>query len=187
MRKRTILTIAAIVAMLALMIGGSVAYFSAEEKTQNVITTGGVDIELKEWADADKTTAFPTDGVDGVTPGTEITKIVEVTNTGASPAWIRVKAEKAIALAKADIQPDLTLVELDLNTRDWTEQDGWYYYNRILAPEETTVPLFTAVTFSNAMGNEYQNSTATVAVTAQAVQSANNGGSATEAVGWPAE
>ena len=40
------------------------------------------------------------------------------------------------------------------------------------------------------MGNEYQNSTATVTVTAEAVQTANNaipeGGSVTDIPGWPA-
>ena len=35
------------------------------------------------------------------------------------------------------------------------------------------------------MGNEYQNAEATVDVTAQAVQTANNGDSALTAKGWP--
>ena len=41
------------------------------------------------------------------------------------------------------------------------------------------------MTFNTAMGNEYQNAAATVDVAAQAVQTANNGGSAAEAQGWP--
>jgi len=37
------------------------------------------------------------------------------------------------------------------------------------------------------MGNEYRDAKATVDVLAQAVQTANNGASALEAKGWPAE
>lgn len=58
---------------------------------------------------------------------------------------------------------------------DWTYLDGYYYYNRALAPGETTVPLFTTVTFAPEMGNEYQNSTAYVEVKVGAVQADNNG------------
>ena len=36
------------------------------------------------------------------------------------------------------------------------------------------------------MGNEYQNSTAAIDVKADAVQTANNGETALDAVGWPA-
>lgn len=35
------------------------------------------------------------------------------------------------------------------------------------------------------MGNEYQNATATVNVSAQAVQNANNGDTVMDAKGWP--
>ena len=45
--------------------------------------------------------------------------------------------------------------------------------------------MFTKVTFNAAMGNEYQNATATVDVAAQAVQTANNGSTVTDAQGWP--
>ena len=48
------------------------------------------------------------------------------------------------------------------------------------------MPLFTTVTFDAAMGNAYQNSTATVSVRADAVQTANNGAAVLEAAGWPA-
>ena len=49
--------------------------------------------------------------------------------------------------------------------------------------------LFNEVLFSSAMGNEYQNCTAKIFVSAQAVQSANNpipeGGTVTDIPGWP--
>ena len=80
------------------------------------------------------------------------------------------------------------LVKPDVNTDDWTEgEDGYFYYKEALKPGETTAPVLNSVTFDVAMGNEYQGATATVTVTAQAVQTANNGTSAQTASGWPAD
>ena len=41
------------------------------------------------------------------------------------------------------------------------------------------------VRFSAEMGNAYQNCTANVVISAQAVQTANNGDTVMEAAGWP--
>ena len=144
---------------------------------------GRVEIELREWADEARETPF--EDVTGVLPGAEVVKIAEVENTGASEAWIRVGVTKSIRLAGSG-RADLSLVSLDINTADWTlGKDGFYYYNTALKPGEVTAPLFTAVTFADEMGNEYQNAAAAVDVAAQAVQTANNGASALDAAGWP--
>ena len=137
---------------------------------------------MQEWADAEKKTPF--EDLTGIMPGMTVTKIAEIKNTGASDAWVRVKVEKNIKL-QGDGKPDTGLVELTLNTADWTEKDGYYYYTKVLKPGEVTAPIFTAVTFKPDMGNEYQNATATVDVTAQAVQTANNGATVMDAQGWP--
>ena len=78
----------------------TLAFFTAEDTAHNVITSGGVDIDLLEWADEEKTVPFPQEGAAGVTPGSEVTKIVEVKNTGASDAYIRVKVEKEIVRSR---------------------------------------------------------------------------------------
>ncbi len=184
--KNKLLFVAVTVIILSMLTAGTLAYFSAEDTAHNVITSGNVDITLQEWADGDKTEPFPEEGVSGVMPGTEVTKIVEVRNTGLNEAWIRVSVSKAITLA-ADIEgeADLELVKLDIDTGKWTIKDGFYYYNEAVKPGQTTAPLFTSVTFDTAMGNLYQLSTAEVEVQAQAVQTANNGATALEAAGWP--
>lgn len=183
--KRKFIVGAVIAVCLSLLGYGTLAYFTAEGTAHNVITTGGVEIALNEWADEDKTVPF--EDVSGIMPGAELTKIVEVTNTGASPAWVRIKVEKAIELANeiAGFAPNTALVELNIDTANWAEKDGYYYYKEALLPTKTTAPLFTAVTFKIEMGNEYQGATATVDVLAQAVQVANNGTSALDAAGWP--
>lgn len=179
-KKLLILSLAAI--CLAITAIGTLAYFTSEGTAHNVITTGGVEITVQEWADEARTEPF--EDLTGVMPNTTVTKIAEIKNTGASDAWVRVKVEKSIKL-QGDGTPDTGLVELALNTADWTEKDGYYYYTKVLKPGEVTAPIFTAVTFKPDMGNEYQNATATVDVVAQAVQVANNGDTVMDAKGWP--
>lgn len=186
--KRKILFLSILAICVATLAAGSLAYFTAEDTAHNVITSGGIDIELLEWADEERKEEFQSTGVTGVMPGAEITKIVEVKNIGGNEAWIRVKAVKDITLAdgvEGDVE--LGLMLLDFDTEKWTEKDGYYYYNEPLDPGVTTAPLFASVTFDVKMDNRYQNSTATVDVLAQAVQTANNGKTVLEAQGWPAE
>lgn len=186
--KKKLLILSLVAICLAITAIGTLAYFTAEGTAHNVITSGGVDIALQEWADEDKTQPF--EDLTGVMPDTTVIKIAEVKNTGASPAWVRVKVTKAIKLAKeiAGFTPDTALVELDLNTEKWTQgEDGYLYYKEALQPNEVTAPIFTSVTFNKTMGNEYQAATATVDVLAEAVQTANNGATALDAAGWPAE
>ena len=184
--KRKILCLSVLAIMLAILAVGSLAYFTAEGRARNVITTGSVEIKLNEWSDENKTKPF--ENLKGVMPGMTVTKIAEIKNTGKSDAWIRVKIEKTIEL-KREGTPETGLVELGLNTTEWTEKDGYYYYNKALKPGETTEPIFTNVTFKATMGNEYQNATAKVDVYAQAVQTANNPATdddVTTVKGWPA-
>ena len=181
--KKKMMVIAAIVICLSILAAGTLAYFTDEALVHNVITSGGIDIELVEMTDQD----VPFEDVSGVMPGAEVSKIVTVKNTGPSEAWVRVKVEKAIELAEGVAgEVDLSLIVLDIDEENWTEQDGYYYYNAALKPGQSTEPLFTTVTYDTDMGNLYQNSVATLDVSAQAVQVANNGDSALTAAGWPA-
>ena len=109
-----------------------------------------------------------------------VTKIAEIKNTGASDAWVRVKVERASSSrARAHRTP------ASWNWRSipptGRKKDGYYYYTKALKPGEVTAPVFTSVTFNATMGNEYQNATATVNVSAQAVQTANNGATVMDA------
>ncbi len=186
--KRKALTAAVITIFLSLLTYGTIAYFTAEDLAHNVITTGSIDIELYEWADGEKTEPFPEDGISGAMPDTEVTKIVEVKNTGNNAAYVRVKVAKSIELAvggSGDVNPDL--VGLNINSTYWTYQGGYYYYNEPLEPGDTTAePLFTSVSFDKSMGNLYQSASVNIDVLAFATQVANNGSSALTANGWPA-
>ncbi len=187
MRKLKILVIALIVCCLGISAAGSLAYFTASEQAHNVITTGNIDIELKETAIGEDGAERPFHDVEGLAPGSEESKIVKVVNTGSNEAWVRVSVDTTVALSDgAAGTVDPSVISFDINEEHWTEKDGFYYYNQILKPGETSEPLFTTVTFSKDMGNEYKNSTISVNVSASAVQSDNNGQKVLDAVGWPA-
>lgn len=166
---------------------GTTAYFSYEDTATNVITAGDIKIELQEWAIPDGGgDRIPFEDVIDVQPGMEVSKIVQIKNIGGQDAWVRIVIDKAITLAD-DVEGkiDLSLISYDLNTNYWTEQDGYYYYKKILKADEITEPLFTKVIFSPDMSNLYQHSKAVINVNAQATQAIHNGDTVFEASGWP--
>lgn len=207
-RAKKVFAVVVVAACLSFSTAGTLAYFIAEEKAHNVITSGNVSIELQELRqNADGSFSEFTDVI-GVMPDTSVSKIVQVENDGFGDAFVRVKVEKAIELANGD-SGDTSYIGLNFpvgEDADWicradeTGEEWWYYMAPngsgvlgALAPNVgdsgvgVTSPLFTEVLFDAEMPNEYQNSEATITVTVQAVQSIHNGASALEAAGWPIE
>lgn len=189
MNKKKLYVMMALIMVIAILGTGTLAYFTTRALVHNVITTGGVNIELEETMLNDKGQEIPFVNQTGVMPGQEISKIVRVTNKDAE-AWIRIQVEETID-EKADSE-NVIRINYNLGTAptQWTEKDGWYYYNKPLANGETTEPLFKGVTLAGReMDNKYQNKDIVVSVSAQAVQAANNaipdGGNVTDVKGWP--
>ena len=196
MKKKVLLLLVVALCMTAFTTG-TLAYFTGEDTAHNVITTGGVNIAIVEkqavqGEDGTTEIDFPKNGITGVMPGTTVSKIVKVQNTGASEAWIRVKVDARITSAPTEQNPNGTalntsVMEYDIQSNDWENKDGYYYYKQPVASGELTAALFNAVTFSKDMDNTYQNCTANIEIYAQAVQTANNGATVLEAKGWPGE
>ena len=187
--KRKLLAAAFTVVCLSTAAYGTIAYFTAEDIASNVITAGNIDLSLKETALPENSgDPVPFEDVIGVMPGTQVSKIVEVENTGDHPAYVRIRLIKEVTLAEGENgEVDLSLMGLDFNTEKWTEKDGYYYYGTALNAGEITEPLFTTVSFSKDMDNRYQDGKAMVQVFAEATQVQNNADSALEAFGWPKE
>ena len=189
MNKSRIALVALIVLCLALLSVGTAAYFTVQDTAYNVISTATLDMVLEEKTTNGMPEGTPLDQLPdfedafGVMPGEEVSKIVYVRNSGTADFYTRVKFD--LAITKDGQELDAGVVSLDISP-EWTEKDGWYYYNGVVAAGENTVPLFTTVTFDTQMDNPYQNAETTILVKAQAVQSRNNGTSALTAAGWPA-
>ena len=89
--KRKFLILSVLAILVAILAANTLAYFTADTKAHNVITSGGVDIVLNEWANEDRTEPF--EDRTGVMPGTKVTKIVEISNTGTAPVWVRAQVQ----------------------------------------------------------------------------------------------
>lgn len=190
--KKKILTVAAMVICAAILAGGTLAYFTAEDQVHNVITSDAVDIAIEEWQDEVGGTPYPDEKIQ-VMPGTTVSKIVTVKNLEAK-SWIRANFEivfKDENQNVMEISPETlaSIVTVAVNGEHWqqkTNEKTWWYYSGPVATGAATEPLFTEVVFDGPnMTNEYQNCTVEINVYAQAVQTANNGDSALEAAGWP--
>lgn len=184
--KKKILICAFIIICLSVVAYGTAAFFTYEESATNVITMGNIKIELSDISVSEDGSASPSEDTIRIVPGTDVSKVIQIENVGDNPAWVRISVEKSIALAEGvsgDI--DLSLIGLDINTQYWTEADGYYYYNTVLESGKTTEPLFTTVSFAAEMSNIYQQSIATIDITAYATQADNNGETVFDAAGWP--
>lgn len=195
MRKK-IMALALLVISISLLAMGSAAYFTAEGRATNVVTTGEIIMSLKEEFGAeDKWT--PTDiGFtlkENVMPGQTVEKSVTVKNDGSQEAfYTRVKVEVSILDGRGKTMSDEydVYVNIDYNTADWTLKDGWWYYSSAVEADKVTEPVFTHVLLAPATPNEMESAQVSIIVTAQAVQAKNNsipeGGSVAEDVaGWP--
>lgn len=188
--KRKLLILSVLAICIAIAAVGTLAFFNTDAIAHNVITTGGVDIELHEYADEACTTDYDTNKT-GIMPGMTVDKYARIALAeGSADAWVRVRFEKKITFAAGNEHaqgktPDLDLVELTIPEGWIAGEDGWYYLE---TPLTSNTPVFalTSVTFNATMGNEYQGATATVDIVAQAVQVDNNGKTVMDAQGWPA-
>lgn len=185
--KKKLLYIAAIVICLSIMASETFAYYTRKDTARNVITSGGVAIELVEQRLVNgKLEPFPNEPIP-VMPTVEVSKIVSVKSLERE-AWIR--ADYTVTVIGADgkqIEDENMdkIILIEPNGKNWVEKDGWWYYTKALGTGESTTPLFDKVCFSGPnMDNKYQGSTVTVKVITQAVQKANNGTTYKDAAGW---
>lgn len=189
--KKKILYIAAILICLSIITSGTLAYYTASDTARNVITSGGVDIAIEEWQQTDGgLVPYPKDKPIHVMPSVTVSKIVTVRNNDAE-SFIRAKLTVTVLDADGEVM-ELTdaqrnaVIHLTINSEDWTQKDGWWYYIEAIDTGDVTEPLLTAVSFDGPnMTNEYQNCTIEIDVNAQAVQRANNSDYVLDALGWP--
>ena len=107
MKKKLTLVVTCIVLVAAMVIGGTLAYFTDTKKNENTFTIGNVMIKLDEAVvtkNGDKWTASETDrttkgnAYEAAYPGAEMPKDPTVHNVGKNAAYIRAKVTMTDAL-----------------------------------------------------------------------------------------
>lgn len=190
--KKKILAMAVVLICVSILASTTLAFFTDHGIAHNVITTGGIRLEIVEQQNVDgEIRPYPADPIQ-IMPGTTVSKIVSLRSLAQS-GWLRAKytitvLDPAGRVMNVPAEELEKLITIDTDNVKWTEKDGWFYYAEALSGGDSTKPLFTQVHFNGpGMGNEYQNCTVVIDVQAQAVQQANNGDSALTAAGWPEE
>ncbi len=183
-----------VLAALALIAVGTLAYLVSEGRATNTITTGTVTIVLNEYSQyippANPEDPTPTDATaqpenvpyqdpEGkLVPGDAVDKIPVITNTGTADCWVRMQVNLAFTGDSAPSLPEGTtlagMVGINYDTDHWVQADGWYYYKTPLAPGADALPLFNKVNLKEQMGNEFQNTAFDIDLQAEAIQSKNN-------------
>ena len=180
--KKKLSIIFGIIAILAVISVGTLAYFTSEQNAENVISAGNIKLEIHEKTASGED--FPKEGII-VMPGDTVSKIVTVENTGDHPLYLRVKLTEGVS---DEALTDDDCLDININRSCWLEKDGYYYYYRALQSGETTEQLFSEVYFDlYNIDNKYLGKHFTLNVAASAVQSENNGSDVLNAIGWPEE
>lgn len=156
MNKRKIILLAALLVMVAILgVGGTLAYFTAEDSATNEFTVGNVKIELTEpsWDSTGETDAPE------VYPGEALAKDPQVINKGNNPCFVRIKVDGLDCL-KAEGDGDEMLIHVrtkyveDALGEGWVlHSDGYYYYTKALAAGGTTTPVFDSIVIPKALTN----------------------------------
>ena len=184
MRAKSKLLLIALAAILATVLTQpSLAYYTTIGVATNVVTSGSISLQIHEkTADGSN---FPAEGV-YVIPGDIVSKQVSVENVCDHPFYLRVKLVSGST--KETLDP-AACMKLNIDTRNWTAKDGYYYYNAILQPGEVTTNLFTQVEIVGSQVDQTDiGSTLSLTVNAYAVQSENNPAEYPwDAAGWPAD
>lgn len=156
MNKKKLLTIAMVLSMAAILaIGGTIAYFTAEDYNTNTFAIGDVNIELDEaevtfndetnlWEVNDPENRVKENVYEEIYPGAVLPKDPTVHNVGTNEAYIRVTVTAnpyALGhLMNDDAKDSKFNFEslVDINTDSWTFEEGSEKLENVLDPENAT-------------------------------------------------
>ena len=146
-----------------MFISGIYALSDEFNRTESGLSTGAVDIDLKEYSNGDN--EF-TDNGRNVMPGDEISLIPRVNNLGID-CYLR---SKIIYKIDGDLLNELDYI--NGNYTSWTKNGDYYYYDSIFGKEES-IDLFNKITIPNVLAEEYQGKDVTLQIIVEAVQAKN--------------
>lgn len=180
--NRTILAVGAA----AVLVGGTLAWFTSTDTVTNKFKAGGNGSDttttgVEIWENFQKAEALK------ILPGTTIDKEVQAQNTATYNSLIRVKLTPTITsgesteekLAKINLIFGDNVIKKDESIEEntnveWLQgTDGYYYYLGNVAPNGYTTMLLKDVQLDKTAGNEFKDVTFDVVVNAESIQSDN--------------
>ena len=144
--KKSLIAIAGI--LLIVVIGVTFAYFNSNATFQNRFNLGNYNVVTQE--------VFTSP--DNWSPGDTIPKTLIATNNGSIDAAVRVSYieswtdENGDEVDISDIPNNAVTIDF-ITPSQWTEDDGYYYYNYILKPGESTSSLIESVTLNPSLND----------------------------------
>ena len=201
MKKRAKLITAAVSLGALMTVGGTLAWFTDSETATNTVTTGYVDLEIKEH--------IPTNhGEEGytvkvikdefgndsgivygdITPGVTIQKDPSIFYKGSVDAYVRYRV--VVEPAGDDVDPGFNYNELlshlefrkngeIINVNEHNNDGDWIYVeNKVQAgtddhPTKIISPIFDEIVIGENVGNEIANQSLDIRIEAEAIQAAN--------------
>ena len=165
--KKILALVLVICLAMAIGVGATLAYFTAEDTAKNEFTVGNVKIDLTE----PKWDENGSEDAPEVYPGEALAKDPTVKNIGANPCFLRIKVTGLDCLGNAGMITYRTdYVDGALGT-DWVlHTDGYFYYTKVLAAGETTDALFDQIVIPTGLKNGDGETEFNIDVTAYAVQ-----------------
>lgn len=190
MNKKKVATLLVAGALTVSIVGGTLAWFTSKESIPNKFSTpGATDGNTTENSGVKIHENFDEAKAQDITPGTDVTKEVQVHSTVNYDQFIRVKITPEFTDKDGKVvtenqgktlenkKIDLNLInysKTDLSSGSWFDGgDGYYYYIGKVAPGSYTETLLKSVKLDSTAGNEYKGLNFNVKVDAEGVQASN--------------
>ena len=156
---------AALALAAALCAGGTLAGWRTSSTVTNHISTATVQGIVEEKYEQGQT----------ITPGQTVEKCVWVKNTGTASSLVRAKVVIDWDDETAADMDATVCVSPAYNTADWTQgEDGYWYYNDIVEPNQCSTALFESFTVSPNLTNELAGRTGHIGVTMELLQASGD-------------
>ena len=167
LKKKICVAILSICLVGMITVGTTYAIFFAKVSTTNVITIGNIDVELIDIYTRP----------DSVAPGESVPKIVSAKNVGDNDAYVRINLKKTWTKDNKVLE-NISTDDIEINfpnPQDWIDGgDGYYYYQKPLAPGETASDLLDSFKLSlNYTDKGIEDLEGNIIVSAEAIQSKN--------------
>lgn len=183
MKKKSIFIL--LIVLLLVTVSITLAYIVEQTSTNSIITFGSLKLELIETEIIDGQEVRIEDGNSiNITKTSTINRSVKVKNVGNHPMLVRLSLNIE-SKSKGNNYNPMDLIDIPI-LDNWIYQDGFYYYQDVLKPGETTPPLMNEINFDNTNLIQYhRGDELELKIKVGAVQYEHNNESVLEAVGWP--